>query len=73
MFGCGILHLFPLVSGWSLSEDSYAKILSASITESHINSVRDWFLLMGWVSIWASHRLAIFSHWLGPSPVPSLF
>ena len=26
---------------------------------SFINSVRDWFLPMGWVSSWASHLLAI--------------
>ena len=25
--------MFPLAAGWSLSEDSYARLLSASITE----------------------------------------
>ena len=35
MFGCGSLHLFPLTAGWSLSEDSYARILSTRITEYH--------------------------------------
>ena len=32
---CKTLHLFPLAAGWSLSEDSYARFLSASITEYH--------------------------------------
>jgi len=31
MFGCGSLHLFWSAYGWSLSEDSYARLLSASI------------------------------------------
>jgi hypothetical protein len=35
MFSCGSLHLFLLVAGWSISEDNYARILSASITEYH--------------------------------------
>jgi hypothetical protein len=34
MLGCGSLPLFPLTAGWSLSEDSYARILSARITEN---------------------------------------
>jgi hypothetical protein len=33
MFGYGSLHLFLLVAGWSLSKDSYARLLSASIME----------------------------------------
>ena len=33
MFGCESLHLFLSAAGWSLSEDSYARLLSASITE----------------------------------------
>ena len=32
MFDCGSLHLFQLAARWSLSEDSYARLLSASIT-----------------------------------------
>jgi hypothetical protein len=35
MFGCRSLHVFPLATGWSLSEDSYAGLLSASIIEYH--------------------------------------
>ena len=33
MIGCGSLHLFQSGAGWRLSEDSYAKLLSASITK----------------------------------------
>jgi hypothetical protein len=40
------LHHLPLAAGWSFSEDSYTRLLSASITEYR---VRDWFLPMGWV------------------------
>lgn len=29
------LHLFLSATGWSLSKDSYARLLSASITEYH--------------------------------------
>jgi hypothetical protein len=36
MFGCGSLNLFLLAIEWSLSEDSYARLLSASITVSLI-------------------------------------
>jgi hypothetical protein len=50
MFSCGSLHLFPLTAGWSLSEDSYARLLPASITIQLIVS-GDWFLPMGWISI----------------------
>ena len=32
-FGCGYLYLFESVVGWSLTEDSHAKLLSESITE----------------------------------------
>jgi hypothetical protein len=35
MFVCESLHLFPLAAGWSLSEDSYIRFLSVSITEYH--------------------------------------
>ena len=28
-------HLFPSVAGWSFSEDSYARLPSANITEYH--------------------------------------
>jgi hypothetical protein len=34
-FGCGSLHLFWSAAGWSLSKDSYARLLSASITGYH--------------------------------------
>jgi hypothetical protein len=30
MSGCGCLHLFPSVTWWSLSDDIYARFLSAS-------------------------------------------
>ena len=30
VFGCGSLHLFQSASGWSLSEDSYARLLSVN-------------------------------------------
>jgi hypothetical protein len=33
MFGCGSLHLVQSAAGWILSEDSYARFLSASIAE----------------------------------------
>ena len=35
MFDCGSLHLFPLAVEWSLTEDSYARLLCASIIEYH--------------------------------------
>jgi hypothetical protein len=35
LFGYGSLHLFPSAAGWSLSGDSYARLLSASRTEYH--------------------------------------
>ena len=35
MFGCGSLHLFQSAAGWSLSEDSYARLLCVSKTEYH--------------------------------------
>jgi hypothetical protein len=35
MFGCGSLHLFPSVARQSHSDDSYARLLSVSIAESH--------------------------------------
>ena len=35
MLGCGSLHLFPLAAGWSLLENSYAKLLCVSIIEYH--------------------------------------
>jgi hypothetical protein len=35
MFGCGSLHLFWLATGWSLSEDSHAGLLSASWTRTN--------------------------------------
>jgi hypothetical protein len=34
-FGCGSLHQFPSVFQWSLSDDSYARLLPASNTEYH--------------------------------------
>jgi hypothetical protein len=40
MFGCGPLHVFPLVVGWSLSEIIHGSILSIGITEYHY-SIRD--------------------------------
>ena len=59
MLGCGSLHLFQSVAEWSISEDSYAMLLSASITVllivsridscpwdgSHIGPVIVWPLL----------------------------
>jgi hypothetical protein len=33
VFGCGSLHLFQSVTGWKLSENSYATLLSKSKTE----------------------------------------
>jgi hypothetical protein len=35
MFGCESLHLFESATEWSLSEDSYPRPLSTSITEYH--------------------------------------
>jgi hypothetical protein len=35
MFGCGSLHLPPSAAEGSLSGDSYARFLSASIAEYH--------------------------------------
>jgi len=60
MFDCGSLHQFPAVAGWSLSDDSYARLLSASIAEYHwLHPGR--LSLMTWASSWASHWLAILS------------
>lgn len=41
MFGCAFLHLLPSAAGLSLSEDSYAKFLSAR-KQSIINILRVW-------------------------------
>jgi hypothetical protein len=47
MLGCESLHLFWSAVGWSLSEDSYAKLLSASITDYHLVSrIGSWGLLL---------------------------
>ena len=35
ILGCGSPNLFPSAVGWSLSEDSFARLLSANITEYH--------------------------------------
>ena len=35
IFGCGSLCLFQSAGRWSLSEDSYARFLSANIIEYH--------------------------------------
>ena len=35
IFGYRLLHLFTLAAQWSLSEDSYARLLSVSITKYH--------------------------------------
>lgn len=35
LFVCGTLHLFYPAVGWRLSENSYTRMLSASITECH--------------------------------------
>jgi hypothetical protein len=43
---------------WSLLEDNM--LLSASRAE-HLNSVRDWCLIRGWVSSWVAHWLALSS------------
>ncbi|EDL35441.1 mCG1042842 [Mus musculus] len=45
MFGSGSLHLFWPAAGWSLSEDSYARLLSVSITECKL-------VQPPWESIW---------------------
>lgn len=56
LFGCVCLGLSESTVGWSLSEDSHARLLSASITEYHC--VRDGFFPMGWVSSFAGYWLA---------------
>ena len=53
MLGYGCLHLILSGAGWTLSEDKYAKVLSGSIRKYFLSNVRDWWLSMGWVSIWA--------------------
>jgi hypothetical protein len=35
MFVCGSMHLFQEAAGKSLSEDSYARLLSGSLIEYH--------------------------------------
>lgn len=35
MFGCGSLYLFLLVTGWSLSDDDYARLRSTRIIRIH--------------------------------------
>ena len=65
---CGSQHLPLFSSGWNLSEDSYARLLSASIAEYIINSVWGWLSHMRWVSSWSSHWLAVLS-----ISAPSLF
>lgn len=35
MFACGYLHLFQSDTRWNLSEDTYARLQSVSITECH--------------------------------------
>ena len=51
------LHLFQSGAGWRLSENNYAKLLSGSITKYILSIVRDWWLPMGWFSIWAGYSL----------------
>jgi hypothetical protein len=66
--GCMSLNLFPCISGWILSEDRYARLLSVSTAElSIIYSVRDCLSYLGFVPSWANH-------WLGMSSIsaPSL-
>jgi hypothetical protein len=43
LFGGGCLHLSESAAGWSISEDSHAELLSATI----INCVKNWSLLLG--------------------------
>jgi hypothetical protein len=54
IFGCGSLHLFSSADGWSLSEDSYARLLSASKIVSVIGSclwdLSQVRLVIGWFS-----------------------
>ena len=35
LFGCGFPHPSVSAAGWSLSEESHARLLSASLTEYH--------------------------------------
>ena len=50
IFGCESLHLFQSAAGWSFLEDSYVKLLSASIAE-YYKSVRYQFLHIGGVKL----------------------
>ena len=58
LFVCGCLHLSESGARWNLSEACHAGLLSTWI-QNIINSVRDWYLSMGWVSIWAGYWLVI--------------
>ena len=42
MFSYGSLHLFQSAVGWNFSEDSYARLLSASITEYQVGPFIGW-------------------------------
>jgi hypothetical protein len=52
-----------LLGGASQRTDRLNSCLQA---QKSINRVRDWFLPMGWVSIWGSH------YWTSPSPLSYL-
>ena len=55
MFGCGSLHLFQSAAGWSLSDDTYARLLSTNITVSLILSgisACPWDGFFSWDGCW---------------------
>ena len=56
MFGHGYLLVFQSAAEWSLSEDSYVRLLSASMTECHQERQR---LVLVWVLNWVTYYLVI--------------
>jgi hypothetical protein len=58
MFGCGLCICFSQLLGGA-SQRTVMLVSCLQAKQSTINSFRDWFLLVGWVSNWASHCLAI--------------
>jgi hypothetical protein len=48
MFGCGSLHLFPSVAGWSLSDVSWARHQSMSTAEHYQDSFCWLFFFLGY-------------------------
>lgn len=64
MFGCGFLHLFPSVTGRSLSDNNYARLYSMNIADYHCES---FSLTFFWLYLSPSYISGLI-HSLIPNP-----